>query len=238
MLFIARAISGYLLAINEGKLPLLYSNFLYTISLISLAIFLLVNREELDSFNIDKYVVYTFLLSSIGLFLSFGISLPWIAAIVCSYIIGNALFKSKFKIGLHTNLGYMLLYIVIGILPELVLKLIPSNLYQNYKFFAGLSAGTIVAITSITLWNVMFEELLFRGILWKILIDLKFSNKKVILTQAFLFWLVHIDFIMSKSLGVNVFIFGVWVGFLTLRSNSLTPSIATHFVHNITSRLF
>lgn len=234
VLFVARAISGYLLAIYHGKLPQTYFVFLLTTSLVFLTVFILANKEELDQFNIDRYVIYTFVLSGAALFLSFELSLPWITSIVCSLAIGTALFKSKLKLSQQ----HILLFIVIGIIPELFFKLVFSNIYQGYKFFAGLSIGSIITIISITLWGVIFEELLFRSILWRILNDWKFSNKKIILTQAFLFWLVHLDFITSKSFGLHIFVFGIWVGYLTLRSKSLTPSIATHFFHNITSRLF
>ncbi|HEU0296742.1 MAG TPA: CPBP family intramembrane glutamic endopeptidase, partial [Anaerolineales bacterium] len=133
---------------------------------------------------------------------------------------------------------YILLFICVGVIPVVLLRVFSPDLYQDYKYFSELSTRTILALVSISLWNVLDEELLFRSILWKILNDWKFSNNKIILIQAVLFGIVHFRFISNNTFGFPELIFGIWVGFLALRSKSLTPSITTHFVHNITSRLF
>lgn len=234
ILFVIRVMSGYLFVNTANNMPLLFEEVYFTIPIIILSIFILANKDELDKFNIDQYVRYTFVLLGIMLFLAFWLSAKGMAAIASSVITGVVLSSLKTEANRRRNFFYTILFIIIGIIPELFVKLLFSDLYQNYIFFSGLSIGAIIAINSITLWNVMFEELLFRSILWKILNDLKFSGTKIILIQAFLFWLVHFRF---TAFGLAALVFGIWAGFLTLRSKSLTPSIATHFVHNITSRL-
>jgi len=235
VLFVIRVMSGYFLATYGDNIPPLFEKVYFTVPIITLSIFILANKNELDRFNIDKYVIYTFVLLGIMLFLSFWLSLMGIAAVVSSIVVMAILPSLKIEHNRKKSFFYTIFFILIGIIPELFLKMLFTDLDQNYKFFSGLSIGTIIAINSITLWNVTFEELLFRSILWKILNDWKFSSNKIILIQAFLFWLVHFRFTVF---GLAVLVFGVWAGFLTLRSKSLTPSIATHFVHNITSRLF
>lgn len=235
ILFVVRLISGYVSATNQNNASQSFNIFFITVSLMALTVFVLANKDYLANFNIDRYVVYTFILSGIMLFLSFGLSLTGIIAIACSLTIAKAWFNSKFELNQRRNFSHILLFISIGIIPEVLLKLSFRELYRDYKFLFELSIGTIFVITSITLWNVMVEEMLFRSILWKLLNDWKFSDKKIILIQAFLFWLVHFRF---TAFGLPVLVFGVWVGFLTLRSKSLTPAIATHFFHNVTSSLF
>jgi membrane protease YdiL (CAAX protease family) len=235
ILFVIQVMSGYFFATygNDAIPP--FEKVYFAIPIITLSIFILANKNELDKFNIDKFVIYTFILLGIMLFLSFWLSVMGIAAVAASMAVMAVLPSLKTEHNRKRNFFYTIFFILIGIIPELLFKMLLTDIDQNYKFFSGLSIGTIIAINSITLWNVLFEELLFRSILWKILNDWKFSNNKIILIQAFLFWLVHFRF---TAFGLAVLVFGVWAGFLTLRSKSLTPSIATHFVHNITSRLF
>ena len=234
VLFVIQVISGYFFATNGKDAVPPFEKVYFTVPIIILSIFILANKDELDKFNIDKYVIYTFVLLGIMLFLSFWLSVMGIAAVASSIVVMAVVPGLKTELNRKKNFFHIIFFILIGITPELFVKLLFSDLYQNYIFFSGLSIGAIIAVNSITLWNVMFEELLFRSILWKILNDLNFSGTKIILIQAFLFWLVHFRF---TAFGLAALVFGIWAGFLTLRSKSLTASIATHFVHNITSRL-
>jgi membrane protease YdiL (CAAX protease family) len=233
VLFVIRVMLGYFLPTYGDNIPPLFEKVYFTVPIITLSIFILANKNELDRFNIDRYVIYTFVLLGIMLFLSFWLSLLGIAAVISSIVV-MAIFPSlKTEHNRKRNFIYTIFFILVGIIPEFLLKMLFADIYQNYKFFSGLSIGTIIAINSIALWNVMYEELLFRSILWRILNDWKFSNSKTVLIQAVLFWLVHFRF---TAFGLATLVFGIWTGFLTLRSKSLTPSIATHFVHNITSK--
>lgn len=233
-----RIISGYLSATHGNNISPIFVEVYLVVPLIVLSVFVFANKDELSRFNIDKYVIYTFVLLDAMLFLSFWLSLRGIIAAASLIVVRAILSSPKANLKQKENFFRILLFIVIGIAPEVLLKLLGSYFYPGYQSFSGLSIGTIFAINAITLKDVLLEEFLFRSMLWKILKDWHLSDNRIILAQAFLFWFVHFNFTADKAFALPVLIFGVWVGFLTLRSNSLMPSIATHFVHNITSRLF
>jgi membrane protease YdiL (CAAX protease family) len=83
----------------------------------------------------------------------------------------------------------------------------------------------------------MYEELLFRGLLWMFLEKLKLSGLKILFIQALLFWIVHLNTTSRAPFWVLLPPFGLWLGFLVLRSKSLIPSISTHFVYNLIAYL-
>jgi len=236
LLFVIRAITGYLSATSQRAISL-YLTYGITASLISITIFVWANKDDLSKFNIDKYVIYTLILSGVLLFLSFGFSLLGIVAIICALLVRGALHSSKSESLKTANFSAIFLLTILAIAPEIPLKLFAPESFRISNYYLDLNIGKIFVLVSFTLWNVMFEEMLFRSILWCILREWKLNDKRTIIAQAFLFWLVHLDGIITPSHAIPVFIFGIWSGFFVLRSKSLTPSIALHIVHNLTSRL-
>jgi len=236
-LFLIRVIAGYISATQREDIAPDYQYFYFTASLIIIAIFVLANKDDLSKFNIDKYVVYTLILSSVVLFLSFGFSFFGIIAIISALLVRKVLYIPKTEAYKTSIFLVILSFTILGVAPEILLKLfLPESLrYPNY--YLDFSAGEIIVFVSLRLWDVMFEEMLFRSILWGIMLERNIDIKKIVVTQAFLFWLVHLDGIITPSYAIPILIFGIWTGFLVLRSKSLIPSIATHVIHNLTSRL-
>lgn len=236
VLFVIRALSGYISATSPKDISRFLA-FFFTASLISITLFVLANKDHLDIFNIDKYAVYTLVLSGVLLFLSFEFLLLEIVAITCALLVSRMLRSLKNESYKTASFLLIFPFTLLGIVPEVLFKLfLPSSL-QYPDYYLNLSAGQIVVLVSLTLWYVMIEEMLFRSILWGILREWKLNNKRIIIAQAFLFWLVHLDGIITPSHAIPIFIFGIWSGFLVLRSKSLTPSITVHIIHNLTSRL-
>ncbi|HMT74469.1 MAG TPA: CPBP family intramembrane metalloprotease [Chitinophagaceae bacterium] len=90
----------------------------------------------------------------------------------------------------------------------------PSDLLMNI-FFIGVLAG-------------VGEELLFRGVIQRILIRLFKNNWAGILVAAFVFSAVHFQFYGF----VPRFLLGIFLGLIYWYSGSLWPSILAHTIYN------
>ena len=82
---------------------------------------------------------------------------------------------------------------------------------------------------------VAVEEIVFRGMLWLFLKGLNWSELKIIIFQAILFWLSHA---YSTTIDPTFFwiiapIAGVFLGIIVWRSKSITPSTIAHVLINV-----
>jgi sodium transport system permease protein len=91
-----------------------------------------------------------------------------------------------------------------------------------------LSRGQLASyMCAFALLPAVCEELAFRGYLLSGL-RRRFRPRSAVLVSAFLFALYY----MNAFLFVPAFFLGVALGLLTLRSKSLLPAVALHFLHN------
>ena len=221
VLFIIRALAGYRSATSQEDVSRFYPSF-FIVSLIGITVFILANKDDLSKFNIDKYVIYTLILSGVILFITFPLSLPGIIAIICALLVRRVLYVPKTESHRPVNFGTIFRFTILGITLEVLLRLFTPESLRYPNYYLHLSAGEIFVLVSIVMWNVMLEDVLFRSILWGILGEWKLNATKIIVIQAFLFWLVHLDLILTSSHGIPVLIFGLWTGFLVSRAKSLT----------------
>jgi len=78
----------------------------------------------------------------------------------------------------------------------------------------------------------LFEEIIFRGFLFKVLFDIGGSKAAVPVT-AILFALLHLPQLWGSWAGVGlIFVVGYVLSFVRLRSNSLIPSFIIHTSYN------
>lgn len=78
----------------------------------------------------------------------------------------------------------------------------------------------------------LFEEIIFRGFLFKVLFDAKGAGTAVSVT-AILFALLHVPQLWGSWAGVGlIFVVGYVLSFVRLRSNSLIPSFVIHTSYN------
>ena len=78
----------------------------------------------------------------------------------------------------------------------------------------------------------LFEEIIFRGFLFKVLFDIAGSGTAVSVT-AILFALLHLPQLWGSWAGVGlIFVVGYVLSFVRLRSDSLIPSFIIHTSYN------
>lgn len=82
--------------------------------------------------------------------------------------------------------------------------------------------------------GTIYEEAVYRGMLYMFLMDLGVSKPKAFFIQAFLFWITHINYLF-------MFPFYFWIilpihsliyGYIAMRSESLTASTFAHLLYN------
>lgn len=195
-----------------------------TYTLILFSIFL--NKEKLQELNIDK-ISFWIILGTCSLlawsYLPFALGF-FMFAIVGYFAIEYR--KNKFEFQSST-FSIKTFAIALFMLTPLLLLILNSNLIITNE-------QIINAVFKATFFGVVFEEYLFRGVLWGYLRSQGVGEYKILVIQAILFWLSHYQALLDGSLSfwTTIPFAGVILGLLALRSKSLTTGIVTHFFYN------
>ena len=149
-------------------------------------------------------------------------------------------FKSSFKLnGFRLNklhiyiMIYVSTYILGNFILELLIKIFP-NILENYsQFGAILSVDNLwLSIITIALLPAVFEELLFRGVIFTSF-NKKYGAYVAIIISALLFGIYHMNWVQ----GIYAFVFGLTLAYIYFKSNSLFVPIILHFMNNLMSVL-
>lgn len=104
----------------------------------------------------------------------------------------------------------------------------PENSINNYSEYLYLEYPLFWTIFFIAILPPIFEELAFRGYLFNLLSKVT-NDKNVIIATSFLFALVHFSFISI----IWIFPFGLLLGYLRKKYNTLWLGMIIHFIHNL-----
>ncbi|RJP50847.1 MAG: CPBP family intramembrane metalloprotease [Anaerolineaceae bacterium] len=255
VLLLIRFVDGLLpKTIWVDKLTLSY--VYVTVTFVLLALIIWLDRENLVNLNIDQTFISFFAIStilfstwfsleiigSIALGIAFTI---WIWSALFGIVIGIIavivlVLRRSQKLILKANQGPIafLKSTFFGILPVLIFRFL-LNKNGLSIFTQGFSevekTGQIAWIIVFGLWGVVFEEMLFRGMFWSFLRERNFGDGKILIIQAVVFWICHLNLISRSSFWFGLPLMSLWLGFLVKRYKSLTPSTITHFAYNFIS---
>jgi membrane protease YdiL (CAAX protease family) len=82
--------------------------------------------------------------------------------------------------------------------------------------------------------GIVVEEIMFRGMLWMLLKNLNFSEIKIVILQAILFWISHVyAFNNLAFFWINAPMISILLGVIVWRSKSITPSTIAHILINM-----
>lgn len=101
----------------------------------------------------------------------------------------------------------------------------PQIDYKNSLF------SILVSIFSISIVPAVVEEITFRGVMLGSL--RRYGDKFAIFMSALLFGILH----GNVSQSIFAFILGITFGYMTIKTNSLLPSIIVHMLNNLLSVL-
>ena len=135
----------------------------------------------------------------------------------------NYNFTTGFLVGLGAMLAISVL-IVSSLLP-------PESPPPIEKLLSSSSAMWIFALFGIGV-APLFEEVIFRGFLFKVLWEMR-GPKLAVPVTAFLFALLHVPQLWGSWAGVAlIFVVGYILSLVRERSNSLIPSLIMHTSYN------
>jgi membrane protease YdiL (CAAX protease family) len=106
---------------------------------------------------------------------------------------------------------------------------VDSSLYEPYKVY---QAPVLIMIYSIALWPALFEELAFRGILYNYF-NAFLDERMVVMVTGFIFAAIHLNFFSL----VWLIPFGILIGTLRRKYNTIWYGVIFHFVFNLTACL-
>jgi membrane protease YdiL (CAAX protease family) len=195
---------------------------------------ILLNKNRLRDMNVDQWFIVLILVTGAYL-LSFNLP-PSIAIIILLLmgIVAWSLMNSQLNLApFSIEVWKLFAYIFISIVPI-------SLIILYYVALAGikisLDAQSILLIAfGRDILGIAFEEILFRGVLWMLLIDLKLSPRTTLLVQALLFWVSHYRFLFTGSyfsFWVLMPILGLIYGYIVYKSKSISVTSLCHWSNN------
>jgi membrane protease YdiL (CAAX protease family) len=226
---------------NHETVSLRYAQLKYTtlvFSYLFLAFCMLLEKENLENFHIDKASLLIFSCTAIPFFRPIlnisGENYALVSIAASGVLIFFVLYQNWSKIP-SPNFYWTL----IGILITCII-LIPAN-YINYLAYSSVgNAKFDILEKSIhdLIYNLSFvsvaEEMIFRGFLWGYLRLMGWSEKKAFVIQFVLFWAGHAFQITTSPLTffISTPIISLVVSYLTYRSKQIFPSIISHTLYN------
>jgi hypothetical protein len=187
---------------------------------------IVVNRFDLKSLNIDKYFIAIFVISGAIYSIYFWRSTGWAAALMAIILLILSTRKEYEFVSAETNLRRTIVMILIAFFLGLLLI---SDSFDINKF----KEAVHYSITRIPFAAV--EEVIFRGLFWMFLRNLNWSELKIVVSQAILFWLSHIYYMFTDAIlfWLVVPALSILLGIIVWRAKSITPSALAHILFNL-----
>ena len=219
--------------LNSSKIFVWDANWYNSILFIAVIVVIWLNRWELQGLNVDKQFVIILIFSGLLLLLFYlplkqGIFVGIATLFLLWLVLKDQLF---FNINMSFD-PFDVVFLFISLIPIITLPYsFNAKLYKDV-----LSIKTVFFATYLP--SVVFEEFLFRGLLWMYLQKIGLTNFGVIFFQAFIFWISHHRYIDNPYVFWFVIPFeSIVFGWIILRSKALTKSTIAHFLFNFLSGL-
>jgi membrane protease YdiL (CAAX protease family) len=137
---------------------------------------------------------------------------------------------------LKIMLAGLLLIPVIQFTPALVELIVPIPQEMQERILESIQADGLVqnaiSYTTVVLVAPIMEEVFFRGaVIWAW--DRGLGRHLIIVGPAFIFSVIH----MNPWLFPGLFILGLYLGYLRIKSSSLMPGIVIHAINNLLALL-
>ena len=236
-LCILRLADNYLLTLRFGtSMPDWVPHWYAGIAYILTAVIVFLNRHRLKKLNIDRPFMIALMLGGFLYVFHLPAGINIVVAITTALVYWA--YRNNYFL-LENTIQYppstillISVFVPLAILPIYLFGFaikVPPNIQMILSSFFEASLGLVV-----------YEEVLFRGVLWAYLLDLGLKERTAFLLTAVLFWTAHSRLLLfdnTYSFWVTVPIASLLLGVLAWRSRSLTPSTIGHFLYNFTSVL-
>lgn len=239
LFFIIRIPVTFIISLNPERTHWQFVG-LYLAFFIVIAMFIWNNRRNLTAYHLDKSSLFIFLVVG-ALFRAKGVDNLITLALesiifLCVVIFGVMLLWSKIKFETFSIINkWNGLAILFGLVFAFFIVMVSKNteigpVFEQSLFVSAFNyAKNILAEMGAT---VIIEEAVFRGFLWGTLRNYKWQENKILIFQAFMFWISHLDHWNSLSMLVLLPIMSLLLGFLAKKSKSILPPIIVHAMYN------
>ena len=212
------------------------------------------NAEQISIFNNSSlqtafffYIIYLFVCLTVkytNWFNSYD-RLFWIEILlaVITILFARINRKSLKPVLRFNNFNWRILLVIIGgaavfssavniFITRINISIFGTNisLYEGYRIY---EFPVLIMFYSIALMPALFEELAFRGILYNYL-NTFLDDRLVVMVTGFGFAAIHLNFFSL----IWLIPFGILIGSLRRKYNTLWYGVIFHFVFNITACLF
>lgn len=235
ILFLGKLFRPFVISANFNNFRSLQNQslqFFYDYSFILVAIVIIVNRNNLNRLNIDKIFI--------PIFLTGGLSYKWepnwglwlVAIDLLIFYVAILYIRGHLKFG---DLEPILLRITLVILIAFSISILFIIDSMNFT-----KIGWAVQWYREDISLLLVEEIAFRGVLWMFLKNLNFSEFKIVVIQAILFWLSHVYFANDNPISFWIItpIASIILGTIVWRTRSITSSTIAHVLFNTWWALF
>jgi membrane protease YdiL (CAAX protease family) len=187
------------------------------------------NQDQLQKMNIDRfYVVMLITAGLIGLY-----SLPYncfagIALLSAIYI----LFDNKIRFGVADQNALRMILLIASVFAGVMILLV--GFFDTTKIDLLNTEHSVRHFLLEAIPFSIYEEVVYRGMLYMLLKDLGMSESKTFYIQAFLFWISHINYLLESAVSFWIIlpILSLILGYIAYRSKSITPSAIAHILYN------
>lgn len=142
--------------------------------------------------------------------------------------------KIKFKKVLKfAALGYLYYFIIVLVLAQISMSWgieIPGFQQQesHIPLIGEEAMGAVIAITIITFFAPILEEIFFRGFIFRTMLK-RWPLKLAFVASAVIFAVIHLEF---QSI-IPLFLLGLILNWMFYRTKSLYPGIFFHIINNV-----
>jgi len=229
----------YLAFVKMGTVPAWFDaakaifpamNAFYTFGAFGLiAIAIIMNKDDVQSLNIDKFYIFIFLYSGLVIFLEHVRGLGWLTG-TALFLFSLYLFLKNEEMNFPAR-SPQVERISIFVIGTFVVCFIVVNDFLDLPKISESMHLFFVA----TIPDLVYEEVIFRGMLWMFLKNLGWTEPKIFFAQTFLFWLAHIRYLLSNPFNFWIFVplASLLLGYIVLRFKSITPSTIAHMLLNL-----
>lgn len=194
-----------------------------------IALVIKLNHDQLQKLNIDRF--YVVMLITSGLIVLYSLPYNCFAVLALIYTV-YILSGKKVRFGAFDQNALRMILLIAGAFAGIMIFI--TSFVDTVK----IDSLTIeLQLRHFLLESIpisIYEEAVYRGMLYMFLIDLGLSESKTFYTQAFLFWITHINYVVSSPVFFWVIlpILSLTFGYIAARSKSLTPSTIAHILYN------
>ncbi len=232
LLFADRFLETFLLASawNSSGMPYQVEVFRIVAGYIAMSAILYVQRTNLRAWNVGRDFLTVLILTGAIYALSLPImaaAILWLATLA-NFIL---LLRGQYELdSAHPRLRTLWGMAVLFFAPRVLVMILQGSYPRLQSPYAVLTA-----VYAANPYFVIFEELVFRGLLWRWLSDLRLSVVGVVLLQALLFWIAHFNMAATDPITFWILVpwAGVVLGAVIARSKSIAITSGLHFTYNL-----